>query len=255
MTQDAQVPAKKGLPTLAWIGIGCAVLIVIVLAVLLAGGIFMAKKVQDVAGDLDFEGDPAMSAAKLVVRMNPELEEVEVDEAAGTITVRHTPTGKTMTLDIHDLKEGRIQFSTDEGDVVIDAGGSFEDGTIDVTSGDESWTLKTGAETGDDLPGWVPLLAGSAVENAHEMVTNEGTSGGFQMQTDQPVAEVVEHYRSGLEGAGFEVHVNSFAADGSDQGAVVSANDEAAGRAITIMVRAEEDGSTNVAVSYQEGTP
>ena len=49
---------------------------VIVSVVLIVVGLFAAKKLKDVAGDLDFEGNPELAAARMVVRLNPELEEV-----------------------------------------------------------------------------------------------------------------------------------------------------------------------------------
>ncbi len=253
MTEDVEVQTKKGLPALAWIGIGCGVLIVIVLAVVLAGGLFMAKKVKDVAGDLDFEGDPTMSAARLIVRMNPELEEVAVDKEAGTITVRHTGSGKTVTVSMEDIEEGRLRFLSDEGEVVIEASGDPEDGTISVTSQDKTWTLKTGVETAAEIPDWVPIFSGAEVESPHAVVSGDRTNGGYQLRSDEAVNVLVDFYRSELESRGFSVRVNSFAAGDDEAGAVVSATDEASNRGVTVMVRTDEDGSTHVAVSYQEG--
>jgi len=253
MTEGVEVPTKKGLPTLAWVGIGCAVLIVIVLAVLLAGGLFMAKKVKDVAGDLDFEGDPAMSAARLIVRMNPELEEVDADEESGTITVRHKESGKTVTVNVEDIKEGRIRFTTDEGEVLIQADGDPEEGTISVTSEDKTWTLKTGVESAAEVPDWIPVFRDSEVENPHSIVTDGGTSGGYQLRSDEAVDVLVDFYRSELESHGFAVRVNSFSSSDDEAGAVVSATDEVSSRGVTVMVRSDVDGSTHVAVSYQEG--
>lgn len=253
MTEGVEVPSKKGLPTLAWIGIGCAVLIVIVLAVTLAGGLFMAKKVKEVAGDLDFEGDPAMSAARLIVRMNPELEEVAVDEESGTITVRHTDSGQTVTVNVEDLQEGRIRFTTDEGEVLIQATGDPEEGTISVTSEDSTWTLKTGVESAVELPDWVPVVAGAEIEGPHAVVSGDRTSGGYQLRRAEPVDALVDFYRSELESRGFAIRVNSFAAGDDAAGGVVTATDEALSRSVTVMIRSDEDGTTHVAVSYQEG--
>ena len=67
MTETVDAQQKQGLPTLAWVAIGCGVLVVIMVLVLTVSGLFMAKKIKDVAGDLDFEDDPAMSAARLIV--------------------------------------------------------------------------------------------------------------------------------------------------------------------------------------------
>ncbi len=97
MTEETTAK-KKGLGPLAWIGIGCGALVVIVAVALVVVGLIAAKKIKDVAGD--FKDNPEMAAARLIVKMNPELEEVSADEQAATITVRHTKTGEVVTL--HD---------------------------------------------------------------------------------------------------------------------------------------------------------
>ena len=74
MSNGGQAPAKKGIPVWAWIGIGCAAMVILVLIVVMVGGFFVARKVQDVAAD--FEANPAMATAKMIVKLNPELEEV-----------------------------------------------------------------------------------------------------------------------------------------------------------------------------------
>ena len=251
MTETTNPQQKKGLPTLAWVAIGCGVIVVIMVLVLTVGGLFMAKKIKDVAGDLDFEDNPAMSAARLIVRMNPELEEVAVDEEAGTITVRHTDTGETVTVDIEDLKDGKISFTTDEGEVTIEASGDPEEGTLKVSSGDETWTLKTGVETSAEVPDWVPVFPDTTTESTHSMNSDGRLSGGFQLQADDDVDTVVEFYRSRLDAMGFDVRVDRFSSEG-DSGGVVHGQEEASGRGVTAMIRSNEDGSTRVAVSYQE---
>ncbi len=251
MTDNVETQQKQGLPTLAWVAIGCGVIVVMMVLVLTVSGLFMAKKIKDVAGDLDFEDDPAMSAARLIVRMNPELEEVAVDSEAGTITVRHTDTGETVTVDIEELQDGKISFTTDEGAVTIEASGDPEEGTLKVSSGDETWTLKTGVETSAEAPDWAPVFPGTKAESTHSMNSDGGMSGGFQLQSDENVESIVEFYRSRLDATGFEVRVDRFSSDG-ESGGVVHGRNEALGRGVTVMVHSEEDGSTRVAVSYQE---
>ena len=251
MTETVDAQQKQGRPTLAWVAIGCGVLVVIMVLVLTVSGLFMAKKIKDVAGDLDFEDDPAMSAARLIVRMNPELEEVAVDTEAGTITVRHTDTGETVTVDIDDLQDGKISFTTDEGAVTIEASGDPEEGTLKVSSGDETWTLKTGVETDAEVPDWVPVFPDTETESTHSMTSDGRMSGGFQIQSGEDVGTIVEFYRSRLDALGFDVRVDRFSSDG-ENGGVVHAQEEGSGRSVTVMIRSEEDGSTGVAVSYQE---
>ena len=251
MTETVDAQQKQGLPTLAWVAIGCGVLVVIMVLVLTVSGLFMAKKIKDVAGDLDFEDDPAMSAARLIVRMNPELEEVEVDSEAGTITVRHTDTGETVTVDIDDLQDGKISFTTDEGVVTIEASGDPEEGTLKVNSGDETWTLKTGVETHGEVPDWVPVFPDTETTSTHSMTSDGRMSGGFQLQSDEDVDTLLDFYHSRLDALGFDVRIDRFSSEGED-GGVVHAQKKDSGRSVTVMVRSDDDGSTRAAVSYQE---
>ena len=85
MSNGEQAPAKKGLPVWAWIGIGCGALMILVLVVVMVGGFFVARKVKDVAADL--EQNPARTIARGIIMANPELEEVSTDEENGTMTI------------------------------------------------------------------------------------------------------------------------------------------------------------------------
>jgi hypothetical protein len=224
---------------------------VIIAIVLVVGGLFMAKKVKDVAGDLDFDENPGLAAARLVVRLNPELEEVSVDEDAGTITVRSTKTGEEVTVDFEDIQEGKISWTTDEGEVTIDASDAGEDGSVSVTSDDKTWKLTTGVETTGDIPDWVPIYPGTEPENSHVVAADDGLTGGFQLQTTDPVDAVVETYRSRLEEIGFEVQANKFSGGGDEQAGMVNGSDEASRRGVTVMVRGKA-GETSISVSFSE---
>ena len=66
---------------IAWIGIGCGVIILIGVIVVLGAGIFVFDKASDFAED--FSENPAAFAAETIVRLNPELELVESDRESG----------------------------------------------------------------------------------------------------------------------------------------------------------------------------
>ena len=101
---------KKGLSPLAWIGIGCGGLLLIGILVVSVGGYFAAKTVSDFVGD-----NPAADAAEAIVRINPELELVESDREAGTITIREKSTGKEVTVNYSQLERGELVFGDGEG--------------------------------------------------------------------------------------------------------------------------------------------
>ncbi|HSF39476.1 MAG TPA: hypothetical protein VLT87_06755, partial [Thermoanaerobaculia bacterium] len=123
MTVQSPPPApKKGLGPLAWVGIGCGALLVIGVVAMFAVG-YIAKRQLD-----KFEDNPAMAAATLAVRLNPELELVKADEENNTLTVKNKKTGEVVTLSAEDIKEGKFTVTTDEGTTTFDADGDGKDG-------------------------------------------------------------------------------------------------------------------------------
>mgnify|MGYP006982482250 CR=1 FL=1 len=71
---------------IAWIGIGCGVVILIAVIAVLGAGIFVYDKASDFAED--FSENPVAIAAETIVRLSSELELVDSDREGRTITVR-----------------------------------------------------------------------------------------------------------------------------------------------------------------------
>lgn len=251
MSNGEQAPAKKGLPIWAWVGIGCGGLLILVLIVVMAAGFFVANKVKDVAAD--FEDNPAMATARMIVKLNPELEEVSTDEAAGTITVRNKKTGEVVTVNFEDIEEGKLSFTTDEGEVKVDASELQESGSMTVTSEDGSVVFATGKPSAKDLPSWVPMYPGTEPASRHSMRTETSLSGGFEVTTDDAVAEVLEFYRAALESAGYSISVNTYTQDDTE-GGMVNGNNEAEQRSIVVILSREAGQSTKAVVSFNEGS-
>jgi hypothetical protein len=247
MGNGEQAPAKTGLPVWAWVGIGCGALVILAVIVMTVAGFLVANKVKDVAGD--FEDNPAMATARLIVKLNPELEEVSTDEDEGTITVRNTKTGEIVTVNFSDIEEGKFSFSTDEGEVTVDASGVAESGSVNITTDDGSVVYQAGVVS-ENLPAWVPVYTGAEPANRHSLNTADSVSGGFQLETSDPVAKVLEFYRSALEGEGYAVSVNTFSQDDT-QGGMVNGNHEGSGRTV-MAILSSENGTTMVNVNYSE---
>lgn len=246
MSNGAQAPERQGLHPLAWVGIGCGVILVIVVAAMLIGGFFLARTVKNVAGD--FENNPGLAAARLIVKATPELEEVEVDEDAGTMTVRNTKTGELITVNFEDIKEGRFSWTADGEEVTVDVSDA-EDGTVKIESSDgEGFALSTGAAVSEEIPDWVPVYPGSEPANRGTMTTDDSVSGNFTAGTDDAVSEVLEYYREQLKSVGFEVTVNTYS--GSDnEGAMINGAQEDGNRNVIVLI-GRDGGSTTINVTY-----
>jgi uncharacterized protein YneF (UPF0154 family) len=249
MSNGEQVPAKKGIPVWAWVGIGCAALVMVVLVAVMVGGFFVARKVQDVAAD--FEENPPLATARMIVKLNPELEEVSTDEEAGTMTIRNTKTGEEITVDFDDIEQGKFSFTTDEGTMTVDASEMKESGSIKVTDDEGAVVFSTGGAVSEDLPSWVPIYPGCEPTNRHSMRTEEEQTGGFQLETSASVAEALEFYRAALQDQGYEVKVNTFTQDDTEGGMVNGSHAEI-GRTVVAIFNSEDGGPTTINVDYSQ---
>src|ERR1700744_616732 len=107
-------PVKKGMSPLAWIGIGCVVLLILCgIAFGIMG--YIAKRAVD-----RFSKNPTMAAAELMVKANPDPELVNADEAYNTLTVKNKKPGETMTVNADDAQHGKWSITTDKGSATID---------------------------------------------------------------------------------------------------------------------------------------
>ena len=213
---------QQGLPVWGWIAIGCGGIAVLGAIGITVLGWFAFNKAKDVASE--FEDNPSKAAAELVVRMNPDLEMVESDEDAGTITVREKSSGKVLTFDYADIKEGRISFETEEGRVEIGQSG--------------------------ELPDWVPVHPATSSQQAAFQTTGpSGEAGHVALTVDADADDVVSFYKEALESAGYEVSVSSFS--GGGESASIVSGQKGSGNVVATVSEAE--GHTQVALQYSSG--
>jgi hypothetical protein len=248
-TPAPQAPARKGLHPLAWVGIGCGVILVIVAAAVVIGGFFVARTVKDVAED--FENNPGLAAARLVVRATPELEEVSVDEDAGTMKVRNTKTGEIVTVNFDDIKNGRFSWTDEDGEEVTVDVSQADSGTVKVESSDgKGMEIATGAAVKDDWPDWVPIYPGTEPKGLGTMTSGSSVNGSFTLSTTDAVSEVIDFYRDQLSEAGFTVNVNTYSSN-EREGAMVNGAKEAEETNVVVMIDHDED-ATKISVTYSK---
>jgi phage tail sheath gpL-like len=234
-------PRKKGLPVLAWVAIGCGALLLIAGLAVVAGGFFVARTVGKAAHN------PEMAAAKLVVAANPDLEIVSTDEGAGTLTIRNKKTGEVVTMDLSQIKKGKLDFTGPKGEKLsIDAEGKEGQGTLNFHSDQGDVTF--GAGTGDKPPAWIPEYPGSAPEGTTSMTDKMRTAGGFTFKVPDAPQAVLDRYEAAFKAAGFETGKQTFSGGGST-GGVVSA--KSGGRSAAVSVASGDDGTT-VMVNFEE---
>ena len=232
-------PGKKKMSALGWVGIGCGAIVVLgmIAAAMAVGGVaWFAKKQVD-----KFEDNPALAAAELMVKANPEVEVVESDREAGTLTIKNVKTGEVITMNAKDIEEGKLTFTTKEGTATIDGTQTADGGTLKVTT-DKGETAVFGATAGapKNLPAWVPMYAGAKVEGSYDATTAEGRNAMFTVTSSDTVDQVAEFYQSKLEAAGLKVERSSYETEGN--------------KAITLVGTADEDKrNVNITVASSEG--
>ena len=250
MSNGASTSERKGLHPLAWVGIGCAGIVMLVVIALIIGSFFLARAVKDVAED--FEDNPGLAAARLVVKASPELEEVEVDESAGTMTIRNTRTGELITVNLEDVEQGKLSWTGSDGEAVTVDVSQADEGTVKIESSDgEGFQLSTGAAVSDERPDWVPIYPGTDPEGLGTMTTDDAVHGSFTMKTADSVTEVRDYFSKVLKDAGFEVNVNTFSGSGQE-GAMVNANQGPKDRNVVVIISRDGD-TTEMGLTYTEG--
>lgn len=115
----SQIPGsevkKKGMPALAWVGIGCGGIVLIGIVCVVLAGFWGFRKVKEVAKELT--SNPGKSSAEFVVASNKDLEKVSENDETGEMTIRIKSSGQQLTLKYDDLAKGRVMVKDKDGNV------------------------------------------------------------------------------------------------------------------------------------------
>jgi len=142
MSTSTPPEEKKGLSGLAIAGIGCLVILAIAL---LGGGLLVAKgcsKFKEIAGDLDFQKDPAKAAALMALRLNPDIEIISTDDTKREVTFKTKSKGEVTTVSFDDLQDGKFTIKNAKGEVItVDGSANDGKGTTTVKGPDGSTVI------------------------------------------------------------------------------------------------------------------
>jgi hypothetical protein len=243
----AQPAPKKGMGPLAWIGIGCGVIVIIAFIVMGAGAYLFKTKVVD-----PFQKNPGLAAAKLVIQANPDLDLVSEDDTAQTLTIHNKKTNETVTVSMADAKNGKFGFSTDgKGAASID----FSKQGVTIKSQDEKGkesTFVAGAGAPRDLPAWVPAYPGATVEGGFSAKTAEANAQTFSLTTTDPVDRVLAFYQDQLKNNGLTLQTpTTVAVGGQTTTGTLIADSADKKRHVQVFVQASA-GKTTASISCQE---
>lgn len=221
----AALPAKKGLPVLGWVGIGCGTMLVIAVVIvsLLIG--WCKRTVGDIS---EFKNNPEKAAAEMMVRMNPDLKKVSQDDAKGEMTIR-TKDGQEMTLSYKDISQGKFTIKDAEGNIT-------QIGETDLTN----------------VPPWVPRLARPKTISSSIQNTQGGRISGLYSATSGESIEVLDAFFK-AESAKLKFNESSrstFIADGVENR---NLSYEGGGRKLNIVLTGKPGEDVQVSVGYEEG--
>jgi hypothetical protein len=233
--------AKK-LSPLVWVGIGCAGLIVVGM---IAAGVFVywvKGKAEDYVAEA--EKNPTLAAAKLLAAADPDLEIVSSDDQAQTVTFKNNKTGETATVNLEQIQQGKISFTTNEGTTSFSA----DQGTATFTGPDgQKSTWGDGAE----LPNWVPAYSGTTPVGVANVNSQENMGGMFTMETPDAADKVIDWYKAKLAGAGFKETASNSSSSSGTAMQILSMSSAAQSQDITVTVMTSPDEpGTKISVNY-----
>jgi hypothetical protein len=240
-----QPPPQKS-KTWIWILGGCGALIVIGIIAAAIIAYYAYRKTTEFVED--FEKNPGMAVARMVIAANPDVELVSIDEDRGVIVVKDKKTGKQLTVDLEDAKNGNIVLQ-EEGKEAVSIR-TRESGSLEMKSSEGTVKFGAGADA-DKMPDWLPSYPGVTPEGTYSMQGDKGSAGVFTFATSDPAKEVLDYYEGQLKASGLKVNVTSWKQGGAVAGGVIVGEDKASNRTAGVTVGTNEnDKVTQVTVTF-----
>lgn len=212
---------KKGMPALAWVGIGCGTFVIIgIIGAVFAVG-WLKGKVDN------FAKNPDKAAAELLVKVNPDLEMVSQDDKKGEMTIR-TKKGEVVTLSYKDIAKGKIT----------------------VTGADGSVSQLGGADI-SKVPSWVPQAPGlSDTYGAFHQETPKEITGAYSAKTTTSPEDLEEFFKTEAGKLGLTSSSrSSFSANGAE---TVSFKHSGGKRELSVVVTVKPGEGSALLVTYRE---
>ena len=248
-------PKKKGLPALAWVGIGCGVIVLLTVIGLVALGGYAVHKLKQAGFDPAlWKKNPTAAAAKIVTTMNPDVEVVSTDNDSQTITLRNKKTGKTVTVDLQDIKDGKFRFFDEKGkesSISIGTGSNKkgeESGTMNIKTSEGNLNISTGSKA-SKLPKWVPLYKNIVPQHVMVMSADKGTTGGYSIVVQDSVEIAAALMEKELKDNGFAVSKNSYSINDKK---MVNMSGQKGGNVSINVIVTNTDKGTRIDITFSE---
>ncbi len=239
-TPQPPVGPKKTSPWV-WVGVGC-------LAVLLlfAGTCgFLAYKAKQKFGGMaeDFKNNPELAAVKMAITMNPDVELVSSDDANKTVVVRDKKTGKEMTLNFEDIKNGKFSMEGSDGSKV-----NIGDGKVQVTDEKGQTTTMAGGVGTSNLPDWLPMYPGATAQSSFSS-TGADSGAVTMLESTDSADQALAFYEGKLKDAGFTVEKNAYQVNNQTAGGTITTKNGGDKGEVTVLVGAQ-GGKTSITITH-----
>jgi hypothetical protein len=240
---------KKGTSIWVWLAIGCVGLIVVCGIAFAGFGWWAAHKVKSIAQD--YKDHPETAWIKTMAMVNPDVEVVSTDDANGKVTLKNKKTGEVVTLDMKDVKEGKISFTSDKGTSSINMdqqSGQMKVETTNANGQAQHTTATFGG--GAKVPDWVPAYPGATSQGVYSAEDDKQMGGTFGLDTGDSVDQVFANLKGQLESAGYKVTETRY--NGPQGMGGLLAGESKDGKRTVTYTMSNEGGKTKVAGVYSE---
>ena len=229
-------PVKKKTAWWVWGLMGCGGLLVLIVVVVLAAGAYVWHKVPKTELGM---------VAKAIEYTNPNVEVVSLDEARQVVTLKDKKTGKTLTVNLEDAKQGKFSFSSNDGKESVTFGG--EDGVIKV-QGEKGTTVL--GQAPENLPSWLPTYPGGTAQGGMSNDEQGQRGGVVNFTTSDPVSKVIAFYKEKLAEQGLHPGDEGDTSATEELG-IFTARSEDEKKSVTVSASRQND-QTTVGVTFEE---
>jgi hypothetical protein len=231
---------RKKTSPIVWILGGLFGLIILAGIVMIAGGLFIAKQVRDASGN------PALAAAKLMAMANPDVEIVSSDASNQTVTLKDTRSGKVITLNLDQLKQGKLSFEQDGQKVTIDNSGNG----VNMKGSDGS-TIQIGTDASAKMPDWLPAYPGAKAQSTFAMQGGTEWGAAISFTTKDSIDQISKYYQDAFKNAGLAVNANIMTQDGKTAGGMITGESADKKKSAVVNIASGDEGAT-VGITYSD---
>lgn len=238
--------AKK-LSPLVWVLIGCGGLVLIGVIGLGIFGFWAKSKLTEFSEEAS--KNPAMILAKGYAMANPDVEITGSDDENQTVTFRDKKSGKEVTLNLEQIKEGKFSFETEEGTTTFSS--DEKSLTINGPQG-QSTTWGENAE----LPTWVPTYPNTKPVGVASVNDDKQMGGMFSMETTDTAEAVVDWYKTKFSEGGYtEKSVTSASSETGTMRSLTARNDQTNQNITLTVTTSDANSGTIIQVTYHSDKP